>query len=80
MSEPLENGNGRVSYTVKELLAKIDERSERIEKKLDAKAERVTVEGLERRVTSLERWRYGIGLLATAAGVLAGVVGPHYIN
>lgn len=52
MSEPLDNG--RITFTVKELLAKVDAKLDLIVAQLDSKAERHEFENLEQRVLRLE--------------------------
>jgi hypothetical protein len=52
VSEPLENG--RITFTVKELLAKVDAKLDLIMAQLDAKANSHDLESLEARVIVLE--------------------------
>lgn len=53
MSEPL-GDNGRITFTVKELLAKLDAKLDLIVAQLDSKAERHDLDSLEVRVLKLE--------------------------
>jgi hypothetical protein len=55
MSEPASNGNGAgVSYSVKELLAKIEGKLDGVIITIGQKADRHDVEQLDRRVSDLE--------------------------
>lgn len=66
-----------VSYSVKELFEKVDRKLDRISDQLEGKADRAQVEELERKITSLEQFKWkliGIGIGAGAAGA-SGVVG-----
>lgn len=63
------NGNGKVAYTVRELLAEIKLSLSMIDNKLDNKAEKSVVDNLEKRLTTMEAERnsqltYGNQLLA----------------
>ncbi len=53
----LESDDNVVRFTVKELLAKMDAKLDAIGLAIHAKADHATVEELEHRVSSLERWR-----------------------
>lgn len=48
------NGEG-VTYTTKELISEIDHKLDRVLEKLDQKADKSFVDGLERRVEAIER-------------------------
>lgn len=52
-----ENGAGRISYTVRELLAEIKATLSNIDSKLDSKAEKAVVENLEKRLSVMETTR-----------------------
>lgn len=52
MSEAADNG--RITFTVKELLAKVDQKLDLIVAQLDSKAEAHELDTLEQRVTALE--------------------------
>ena len=69
MSVP-EDTSGTVRFTVKELLARMDGKLDKIHDDLASKAESVEVAALEQRVEKLELWR---SLLtgAYAAGIIA---------
>jgi hypothetical protein len=51
------DGTGRVSFTVKELLTDISKKIDIIDVKLDAKAEKSIVDALDRRVSIMETTR-----------------------
>ena len=67
---------GTVTFTVKELLERLDVKLDRLDLKLDTKAENHQVEALERRMDLLEDWRNriagGLAVVVLAVGALAG--------
>ena len=66
---------GTVTFTVKELLERLDAKLDRLDLKLDTKAENHQVEALSRRVDGLEDWRSriagGFAVVVLAIGALA---------
>lgn len=48
------NGNGRISYTIRELLGELKLMVTAIDQKLDNKAEKTVVDNLEKRVVTIE--------------------------
>src|SRR5690348_8176020 len=55
-TEQIDNGSGKITYTVRELLAEIKSTLSNIDAKLDQKADRTAVEGLAVRVQTLETY------------------------
>lgn len=55
------NGNGKISYTIRELLNELKVLVNAIDQKLDNKAERSVVDGLEKRVVTIEVQRTAEG-------------------
>jgi hypothetical protein len=73
--EHLENGVGKISYTVRELLAEIRATVASIDAKLDTKADKTIVDTLVTRVNTLETLRgsdqqYGNQLIAEFRNLL----------
>lgn len=67
---------GTVTFTVKELLERLDVKLDRLDLKLDAKAEEHDLEDAKRRLDSLERWRSFIAggvVVAVALGAVNGI-------
>lgn len=58
-----------VTYTVKELLSGINVSLISINTKLDSKADKVDVQGLESRIVSLERLRWLLGGCIVGIGI-----------
>lgn len=51
------NGNGKISFTIRELLSEIKQTLVTIDAKLDGKAEKSIVDNIERRVITMEAGR-----------------------
>ena len=59
--------NGVVRFTVKELLAQLDGKLDKVIEKIDEKAPQYQVDALDKRVDSVERkWTLATGFLACA--------------
>jgi hypothetical protein len=75
MTEQLDNGSGKITYTVRELLAEIKATLSNIDSKLDNKAEKVVVENIEKRLSVMETQRisereYGMQIFEDYKGLL----------